>query len=434
MKKKQAPPVPKTNNPNRARYKKQQQQQTQQQTVARVNPNDYGPLGNFVNPYLAGSGSLLQALARGGAQFLNTVSGRGDYDIKLNTLLSGNVPTFVTSNNNSVRMAGVEYLGKVTVPTSNPSTWKILPGFNGRQITPNNASLFPILSKQVNKIFKKWKPWGIIFYLKSLAGTAVTSNNPAIGGVIGAIKTNPSDNLYVNEQEMLNTVGKRFSKNNDDMLLPVECSPAVRPTDVLFSEVGNLTEADYKLVSAGSITFATTGCPNGGDTHQIYVAYDMEFFDRNPTIGNAMNSHYQLKTDVSTSNYFGSDYATKLPNFTTDFGGQLNVSNNRVTLGTNTLVFDNSVSGNVKIEYIVHGASTALTNPILTPSAGATGLNDLIADTASSFAQNGTMTAIHVVAYYALVNGGTITFSGATFPNTVDAADLYITPVDDNFS
>lgn len=104
---------------------------------------------------------------------------------------------------------------------------------------------------------------------------------------------------------------------------------------------------------------------------------------------------------------------------------------------TGTIItFPINFSGNVNIQFIWDGNSTALTAPSITLSSGITALNILFSDTGNGFSNTGTTDVVlQMTEYYSISSTGvaqTITLGSGTLPASGVSGDFVLTMMNPN--
>lgn len=374
-----------------------------------------GPPGVVAGSGIGGEvGSIAQDLFR-------NLTGFGAYDIKTNTLIGagGQDPPMMHGAGSCIRIRHREFVRDI-VSHGTANTFKV----ETFAIQPNISSTFPWLANIAGN-FQEWVPLGVVFEFRSTSSDALNSTNTALGQVIMATQYNSNMPAPIKKQYMENTDFVVSCKPSLSAMHAVECDPSMMVLPRLYIQKPTTSTNDLRFQNLGNFSIATDGMQGTSvKVGELWVTYDILLCMpiQDSTTAN-LGDHWQLPTTVSTSDYFG--YANQVV--------QLQSSSNLgCTLGAATITFPVGFSGNVAVTYQLVGASTAIVNPTLTGSNGASALTILRADTDSGLdVGNITSTVMAFTFYFTIVDpgnntGAVITFSGGTLPGTLSSGDLIV--------
>lgn len=366
----------------------------------------------------AGIGQQVGAVAQ---DLFRNITGYGAYQVKSNTIIGAGAhdPPMMHGAGSCVRIRHREFIRDIT-SSSSANTFNA----TSLAINPNIAAAFPWLANIAGN-FQEWVPLGIVYEYRSTSSDALNSTNTALGQVIMATQYNSNMPAPIKKQYMENTDFVVSCKPSLSAMHAVECDPSMMVLPRLYIQKPTTAVNDLRFQNLGIFTIATDGMQGTSvKVGELWVTYDILLCMpiQDSTTAN-LGDHWQLPTSVSTSDYFG--YANQSVQLQTS-------SNLGCTLGAATITFPVGFSGNVAVTYHLVGASTALVNPTLTPSNGASALNILRADTDNGLdTGNVTATVMCFTFYYAIVDpgngtGAVITFSNGTLPGTITSGDLIV--------
>nr|WAE42863.1 MAG: capsid protein [Cressdnaviricota sp.] len=236
------------------------------------------------------------------AGFLGSlISGRGDYNIVSNSIISGSsgdVPQFEnTGYMRSTRIQHREYIMDVS-----SSTAFVNASFG---INPTNAGLFPWLST-IASAFQEYKIHGLVFTYNSMSSDALNSTNTALGSVIMSTDYNAGSTPFANKQQAENSEYTVSCKPSESLQHGVECDPAqlVNQGHLYISALGNglaPTGEDIKTYNMGIFQFMTTGSQAAAVIGELWVSYDIELIKPVNNTKQVGGAHYFSNTGVTTT-------------------------------------------------------------------------------------------------------------------------------------
>lgn len=247
------------------------------------------------------AGSKLGEFVGGGLQSL---VGLGDYSVKRNVLLGGNLPQVVNNpSGGGTIIRFQEYLGDViTSPDAN--------SFDIQSFLLNAANnrTFPFLS-QIASNYEQFDFEGLLFEFKSTSADALNSVNTALGTVMLATQYDVLDTPFVSKLGMLNYEFSTAVKPSESCLHMIECAPRQTTITELYTLFGSATPetADPRMYFLGRFHVATTGFQGTSvNIGQLHCTYQVRLLKPKlfVTLGNA-NGEYRrnLATTTSTAVY-----------------------------------------------------------------------------------------------------------------------------------
>lgn len=229
-------------------------------------------LGNFINQ------GDLGALAGEG---LSRLFGHGDYNVRTNSLLPNakhagpNPPKFSNNGRRGTRLTEREFVCDI-------SSGPLFSGSSDFTITKypllcSDRTTFPWLSTLALQ-FDQWEPHGIVFEFIS-SSSEFNGTSQALGTVIMATDYDIDDPTYPSKQVMENADYSCSTRPSNCLIHGIECDPKERPTEILYTSVGNPNKAN--LSSLGNFQVATVGCSTANcKLGELWVSYDITFYKK----------------------------------------------------------------------------------------------------------------------------------------------------------
>lgn len=248
------------------------------------------------------------------------IFGSGSYQMS-NSLWSATqqVP-IMHSSNESIRLKHREYIGDVSMAGAAFTTTQYA-------INPGLANLFPFLSSVADN-FQEYSFRGLVFEYKSTSATALVSGtNTAMGAVMLAAQYRADAPAFSNKTQLLNEMWSVDTVPSQNIVLPIECSPAETPIHQQYVRTGSVT-GDQKLYDLATLTVATSG-GQAGQTNivgELWVSYDIELFK--PQVPSSITAsgsaaYYGVAASWTNTNLFGG----LLPSVASTIGITVNSSN-----------------------------------------------------------------------------------------------------------
>lgn len=220
-----------------------------------------GYLGSKAGEFLGGAAQNLA---------ISMLSGLGDYKVKKNVFLGGNMPQIVNDpSGGGTVIRFQEYLTDIITGTAGD--------FNLQSfiLNPANSNTFPWLS-QVAANYEQYEFEGLVFGFKSTSADALNSTNTALGSVMMATQYDTMDRVFSSKGEMLNYEFSTSCKPSSNNLHMIECAPSVSTLTTLYTLASEEVPdgADPRLYNLGRFSIATTGFQadnvNIGELHVTY--------------------------------------------------------------------------------------------------------------------------------------------------------------------
>lgn len=203
------------------------------------------------------------------------LTGRGDYNIKKNSLIQdGNVlkpsqMSFASSGAASIRMRRREFIGDVAAP-SEPHV------FTQTQfrLQPTDQKTFPWLSSLANH-FSEWELHGAILTYETTSSNF--AQDMALGTISIATQYNANELPYSNMREILQAAYHSRGNPSENVMHGIECDPTLQASEHLFTRRFG-TSGPPNLYDHGVVTVATEGLPAKPGTviGRLFITYDVE--------------------------------------------------------------------------------------------------------------------------------------------------------------
>lgn len=229
-------------------------------------------LGNLAGMYFGQPGAGA-AIGRGLGNFahagIKTITGRGDYTVRQNSLVFNRdaVPQFSTSNPRCTIIAHSEFIRDIRGSTSF--------AIDSFDINATNPNCFPWLS-QIAKNYEQCVWQGLVFQFKTTCANAVSSTNTALGTVIMATNYDTLSPVFVNKQQMEASEFAQSSTPSGSIMHAIECDPSLTASQGLFynDNPGNSNvNADPRLYNIGRFNIATQGMQAVATIGELWVTY-----------------------------------------------------------------------------------------------------------------------------------------------------------------
>jgi len=220
--------------------------------------------GGMIGPLAARAGGALGA----GIDYI--LDGTGDYKLRRNSLMRGNMPHFqLVNRTGGLRFSYREYLGDVlTSAVFVNSSYSLNPGL---------IESFPFLA-MIASCFNEYMFHGLVFYFKSTSGTALNSTNAAQGTIVMSTQMNPDRPAFINKNEQETSQFSVSFKPGEDCFHAVECNPTDRPMKTMFLRDGIVPNNSLLAYDLGVFQISTQGSQAVYTAGELWVAYDVEFF------------------------------------------------------------------------------------------------------------------------------------------------------------
>jgi hypothetical protein len=241
--------------------------------------NNKDIINNIITKQIDGRLGLQPGTTKSMQKRIVSISGRGDYTVKTNSLIPNGVtdhllPKF-DSSKRAVRVVEKEYIGDI-VSGSLSSGSSLFTNVN-YPIIPTDITTFPWLSSiAVN--YDQWVPNGIVFEYVSTS-SSYNGTNQSLGTVIMSSDYDTTDPLYVTKQAMENADYACSTKPSENLVHGLECDISERPMKVLYTKPSSTTPNLFSTLA--NFQVATVGCSAAGvKLGELWVSYDISFYKK----------------------------------------------------------------------------------------------------------------------------------------------------------
>lgn len=354
------------------------------------------------------------------ADFFESVTGFGDYNINNNSILSSNAPPLFQSSGSGVRISHKEYLGDIRGSIAFNSDDYLL--------NPGDPKTFPWLSRLCSN-FEQFQIHGCIFEFRSTCGDAVSSTNNSLGIVAMATDYDVYDEPFASKVEMAQTMFSSSGMPSRNLLHPIECDPDTLATRLLYiRHVNDSTDRDRRFLDMGRTTIATQG-QQADDINlgELWVTYDISLLKACTvdTNGALQNAGWDF-VGAGAGSLMGSEAVPSDNNFP---GISCDPVLEKVTFPENVL------AGQIW-QYVLQYAGSATT--ITAPTIALSNIDyvvgtDTVSPTASSIPFTGVSSAVFTqigtIAIGSGLSAPSITWSGGNVPTSPTTAKLFLSRI-----
>lgn len=231
---------------------------------------------------------LPQGTSRSVQKRISTLTGRGDYTIKTNSLVpNGTTMTLLPkfeSSKRAVRVVEREYVSDiVSGALVNGSSVFTNTSF---RVNPTNPLAFPWLCN-IAQGYDQWVPNGIVYEFVSTS-SEYNGVSQSLGSVILSSDYDVTDLTYATKQQMENADYACSAKPSEHMVHGLECDTSERPFRVLYTNPAAGTTLLFSTLA--NFQIATVGCSAAGvKLGELWVSYDISFYKKqmyDPTFNN----------------------------------------------------------------------------------------------------------------------------------------------------
>jgi hypothetical protein len=214
------------------------------------------------------------ALGAGLGHGISTITGRGDYQVKRNSItLTGDTPKF-GNGSECIHIRHSEYISDVVTGSGNPSpfTTQTFP------LNPGLGSTFPWASN-IAAQFSEYEIIGMLYEYRPTSGMVTGAVNPAIG-VVGI--TTQYNSYALDLQNKQQADAHQYTTSclpYERALHAIECAPKLTSTEILYIRTGeNPSGTDLRLYDLGKTTVWTQGMPATAPytIGELWVTYDIK--------------------------------------------------------------------------------------------------------------------------------------------------------------
>lgn len=355
-----------------------------------------------------------------GKMAMGALTGFGDYTVDTNTVaaeatggaIGGQIPIISNSHCANI-MRHREYVGPVNGSTL-PFTIA-----NSIPLNPGLPSSFPWLAP-IASCYTRYRWRGVIVEYVPLS--CDFSSSGSLGFVALATQYNPLDAAFTDKRQMLNHEFSTEIKPSKVGVHPIECAKNQLSIDEYFVRSGPISSgSDIRFYDTGTVTVATGGNAVNTQVGDLWITYEIEFYQPKLSLVSNSSSIYFVFTSVpniGAGTWFNTTTAPLIRGNMT--GYQLTGNKFSFPLSTS--------SGYFLLQYSVTGVAV-VTAGITAGTFG--GLNINIIDT--NYATLGLSSTSFVITVLLQVTASAASFSfvgTATLPVSI-STDLTITRFDD---
>jgi len=232
----------------------------------------FAALRGFSNTSIAGR-VLNPGMDAIGKRAAVTLSGRGDYRIKANSLMPGHpMPRIINkTTTNAVTVRHREFLGDIiTSANVGEFTYRLF------TLNPGLDATFPFLA-QIAANFDQYVIEGMVFEFRSMSADALNSVNTALGTVIMATNYNVLNSPFGTKAEMEAYEYSNSSKPSESMCHYIECDPKQSVLDEMYVRAYSVPAgSDPRMYDLGFFQIATTGFQGTNvNIGELWVTYQV---------------------------------------------------------------------------------------------------------------------------------------------------------------
>lgn len=227
------------------------------------------PRGTF-----AALGSNFGPMGALGGEVLSQLTGRGDYQVKKNSIVHAQVGpegmSFSPEGSASVRIQKREFLGVLTADAADPSAFRQMQ----YRLQGTDPKSYPWMSG-IAQHFTEWELMGAIISYESTSSNY--SSSMALGTVAIATQYNANELPYSDMTQMLQAAFHTRGNPSEDLIHGIECDPSLQVSERLFTRRPG-AKGGPNLYDHGVVTVATEGLPSaaaGEVIGRIYITYDV---------------------------------------------------------------------------------------------------------------------------------------------------------------
>jgi len=238
-----------------------------------------GLLGNQLGGPVVGS--LFSSVA-------STLTGSGDYKVIPTGAAQHDIPSFGNILDAGINIKNREFIGTVSSSVA-LNQWKIA-------INPGQTETFPFLSR-IAANFEKYRFRGLVFYYKSTAAAAFSSNtNIALGQVILTSVPDPAEAQPTTLEAVLNRKDNSVGKPSEDILHGWECKKGLQVLNEYYIRTAaNGEDEDIRFTDPGYLLLSTNANPAASmEIGQLWVSYDVDLMVPKLSVS---GEGYLVKTD-----------------------------------------------------------------------------------------------------------------------------------------
>lgn len=227
------------------------------------------PPGTF-----AALGSKLGPMGGIGGQLLSQLTGRGDYQVKKNSIMHAQVGpeglSFSPEGSATIRVQKREFLGVLRADSDEPAAFRQ----QQFRLQCTDGHSFPWLAG-IAAHFTEWEIEGAVVSYESTSSNY--SASMALGTVAIATQYNSNELPYADMTQMLQSAFHTRGNPSEDLVHGIECDPSLQASSRLYTRRPG-TKGPANLYDHGVVTIATEGLPTLAANEvigRLYVTYDI---------------------------------------------------------------------------------------------------------------------------------------------------------------
>jgi hypothetical protein len=231
-----------------------------------------------------GFGATVGGLVGRGAARL---TGMGDYTLNSNTVLDGTAVPRMTSGTHGFRVTHKEFIKDVV--GSNKFASETF------TVTPANHTCFPWLSN-LAKSFCRYEFHGLVFTYVPTSGNLSTTG--ALGTVVLATQYDSQASTWDDKAEMEQSRFATSTVPSTGTMHGIECDPSLRAVKMKYTNTERAGPAELAVWCKTQM--ATVGMPSAYTVGELWVSYDVTFYEPKP-VSQFAQSFYRTQSTTSTA-------------------------------------------------------------------------------------------------------------------------------------
>jgi len=143
-------------------------------------------------------------------------------------------------------------------------------------VNPAQSNTFPWLAS-IAQNFEEWVPEGIVFEFQSTSSDAIASStNLALGSLMMCSQYDPTNEEFVNSQQLLNYDWAQSCKVSETSLHFLECDPAQNPIGRFYTRTGAELAEGLRFTDLANFSIATEGLQGTNvQIGRLWVSYQI---------------------------------------------------------------------------------------------------------------------------------------------------------------
>lgn len=214
-------------------------------------------------------------IGRQAGGLISQITGRGDYNIKSNSIMSGDdlKPTnlsFSPTGAAGIRIKKREFISTVRVPADASSFAQTL-----YRLQCTDGTSFPWLS-QIASHFTEWQLMGAVVSFETTSSNY--SASMALGTIAIGTQYNSNELPFRDMEDILQSAYHTRGNPSETLMHGIECDPKLQVSDKLFTRRA-CCSGPPNLYDHGVVTIAHEGLPTDSANQvigRLYITYDIE--------------------------------------------------------------------------------------------------------------------------------------------------------------